>query len=639
MTHNTSTVEDLQEIERRIRRAKLDKSNVLIISLDIKNAFNSIQPNIVIQKLEECKCHSNLMNITDSILTNRQIIFEEENIKVIKELPAGSPQGSPLSPLYWNLTVAGLLETKFPEKTHVQAFADDIIVIIEFNSRKEVEEKASAVLNTIIKWSRRSHISLNNDKTEGIIIGKQYGNHPPSIKVGNDRVRIVNEMRILGVIFDNKLTFIPHLKHIKEKVAEITYSLSRTIKDDRDGNRKLVQILYKRGIERMVTYASPVWYTKKLIILRKLRSIQRLPLLMITKAFKTTSNASLNILAKVPPLHLIIEKENEQHAIFKKGKSFKWENEVFSQNQIMKKYDHWQNHPTDKIGITITKNEEESDYKIYTDGSKKEKEVGAAFLVFNNNNQLVASRKFKLPQYSSNYDAEIIAIKKAIEFIISKDGNYKYQLFTDSWSALQALRNPLNTNAIINEIKATLNDNRFTSIKLSYVKAHANSVGNNLADEYAKEAAINGDQTFIPITKSFIKKQLYDQVNKEWNNIWNQEGKESYTYNWIKNVTLIPEHFPTNFYSSQAITGHGRFPFYFARFKITQTSLCTCKKNAESFDHYLKECPLVIEEREKLIRILGKQLQNRKPEIIKKEDTQRTLEEMVAKINEFTLQA
>lgn len=638
-THNTSTIEALQEIERRIRRARIDKNNVLLISLDIKNAFNSIRPDIVTQKLEECKCHSNLIKITDSILRNRQIIFEEEGIKVTKELPVGSPQGSPLSPLYWNLTVAGLLETKFPDKTHVQAFADDIVVMIEFKARKEAEDKANEVLSNICKWSRQCHITLNNDKTEGIIFGKQYGSHPPSIKAGKDKVRIVNEMRILGVIFDNKLTFLPHLKYIKEKVTEVTYSLSKTIKEDKVEGRKLRQVLYKRGIERIIVYASPVWYTRKSIIVRKLRAIQRLPLLMITRAFKTTSNASLNILAKLPPLHLVIEKENEQHAIIKTGKSFKWEKEVFNQDQIMKKYDHWQNHPANKTGLTITKEEEESDYQIYTDGSKKEKEVGAAFLVFNSCNKLVLSKQFKLPEYSSNYDAEIIAIKKAIEFMVNENGNNKYQLFTDSWSALQALKNPLNTNAIINEIRAIIKANSNVSIKLSYVKAHSNSLGNNLADEHAKVAARTGEQCFIPITKAFISKQLQVKVNQEWNLDWSKEGKESYTYNWIKNVNLIPEHFPTNFYSSQAITGHGRFPFYFARFKITQTNKCKCNKNADSFDHYLRECPLVLEERRKLIAKLGDQVENRKPEIIKKEETQKILEEIVLKINDFILQA
>lgn len=73
-------------------------------------------------------------------------------------------------------------------------------------------------------------------------------------------------MKILGVIIDNKLTFLSHLQYLKEKVADVTYKLSRTIKDDKNTNRNTLQLIYKRGIERMIAYASPVWYTRKVII-------------------------------------------------------------------------------------------------------------------------------------------------------------------------------------------------------------------------------------------------------------------------------------------------------------------------------------------------------------------------------------
>lgn len=76
----------------------------------------------------------------------------------------------------------------------------------------------------------------------------------------------------------------------------------------------------------------------------------------------------------------------------------------------------------------------------------------------------------------------------------------------------------------------------------------------------AKEAATNGEATFVPVTKSFIVKQSYSKVMLEWNKCWNKDGKRSNLYSWIRSINLIPDHFPTNFYSSQALTGHGRFP-------------------------------------------------------------------------------
>lgn len=187
---------------------------------------------------------------------------------------------------------------------------------------------------------------------------------------------------------------------------------------------------------------------------------------------------------------------------------------------------------------------------------------------------------------------------------------------------------------MICEIKNILDQSKELSIILTYVKGHSGILGNTLADELAKEATKDGKETFVPITKTFISKQLQANLYIEWNKIWNKEGTNSYTYKWIKNVNHIPKHFPTNFYTSQALTGHGRFPFYFSRFNITSDSKCQCGKIIEDFDHYLEDCQIITKQRNELSKKLGNKLQNRKPEIIKSKDTMAILEEIVKEINE-----
>ncbi|KAH9377701.1 hypothetical protein HPB48_022932 [Haemaphysalis longicornis] len=255
-----------------------------------------------------------------------------------------SPQGSPLSPLSWNITIAHLLGKELPYETHTQAFADDIVIIVQLKSRKDAEEKTNRLLKISNDWAVGKEITINNDKSQAMTIGKQYGTHPPILQIGSSRIKTVNEMKLLRVIIDNKLTFLPHLKYLNEKIAKITYNLNRTLNDDKSSKRELVRVMYKRGIERILTYAAPVWYTRKVTILRKLQAIQRLPLLMITKAFKITSNLSLNIMAKFPPVYLTIEKEIEQYGVVKEGKTFSCDDKLYTSNQIMKKYDLWTNH-------------------------------------------------------------------------------------------------------------------------------------------------------------------------------------------------------------------------------------------------------------------------------------------------------
>lgn len=70
-----------------------------------------------------------------------------------------------------------------------------------------------------------------------------------------------------------------------------------------------------------------------------------------------------------------------------------------------------------KLAYPFGTTEEEVDFKIYADGSKKENETGKAFIILNKDNQIRTVKKYRLPQHSSNYEAEIIAIQKAIEHV------------------------------------------------------------------------------------------------------------------------------------------------------------------------------------------------------------------------------
>lgn len=78
------------------------------------------------------------------------------------------------------------------------------MVVVEFKARREAEEKANKAVKIMNDWAYSRAMTSNNQESEVMIIGKQYGTHPPIVKVGNDKIRIVREMKVLGVIFDNQ---------------------------------------------------------------------------------------------------------------------------------------------------------------------------------------------------------------------------------------------------------------------------------------------------------------------------------------------------------------------------------------------------------------------------------------------------
>lgn len=55
---------------------------------------------------------------------------------------------------------------------------------------------------------------------------RTFSKRPPTIGIDNHSLKYVTTLRLLGVIFDVKLSFIPHIKYVREKVLKHTLKMS-----------------------------------------------------------------------------------------------------------------------------------------------------------------------------------------------------------------------------------------------------------------------------------------------------------------------------------------------------------------------------------------------------------------------------
>ena len=59
---------------------------------------------------------------------------------------------------------------------------------------------------------------FSSSKTVGMHICNKRGLHPdPEIKLCNSPMKIVTETKFVGLLFDSKLTFLPHIKMLENK--------------------------------------------------------------------------------------------------------------------------------------------------------------------------------------------------------------------------------------------------------------------------------------------------------------------------------------------------------------------------------------------------------------------------------------
>ena len=92
--------------------------------------------------------------------------------------------------------------------------------------KKNLHELSTVInneLNCIIKWLNANRLSLNIDKTNFVIFRPKGKNEEcPTIHINGTSILEVGYAKFLGVIIDNKLNWLEHIKCISRKIAKGT---------------------------------------------------------------------------------------------------------------------------------------------------------------------------------------------------------------------------------------------------------------------------------------------------------------------------------------------------------------------------------------------------------------------------------
>jgi hypothetical protein len=90
-------------------------------------------------------------------------------------------------------------------------------------------------------------------------------------KIDNFSVNVVQELRDLGVLFDAKLSFVPHINCVAAKASRLLGLVNRTLKEFPVDAHKLV---YCSIVRSVLEYASVVWSPTYLVHIHNIERIQ-----------------------------------------------------------------------------------------------------------------------------------------------------------------------------------------------------------------------------------------------------------------------------------------------------------------------------------------------------------------------------
>ena len=119
----------------------------------------------------------------------------------------------------------------------------------------------------------------------------------------------VDEIRYLGIIFDNRLTFSKHIRHTAEKCFSVINMLSKTAKLQWGLGHQALKTIYNGALIPTLTYGASVWgeqINKKKNLIQYQR-VQRAINIRMAKAYRTLSYEASCVLAGVEPIAIKVE--------------------------------------------------------------------------------------------------------------------------------------------------------------------------------------------------------------------------------------------------------------------------------------------------------------------------------------------
>ena len=151
----------------------------------------------------------------------------QPGLGVYNQMTKGCIQGSVCGPTFWNLILDELLEIELPSGCHIQAYVDDVILLVKGKDMKAVETAANTALTSIERWGSEVKLMFSPAKTQRINFTP--GCKIAQLKMGRKPITIEPHIKLLGVIIDRNLNFMKYVKYIIQKVTEIFRNLCKFV--------------------------------------------------------------------------------------------------------------------------------------------------------------------------------------------------------------------------------------------------------------------------------------------------------------------------------------------------------------------------------------------------------------------------
>ena len=216
----------LHELIGDINKSRDKKLTTVLLFIDFKKAFDTVDSNLLLSKLVHYGFDNNSILLLADYFKNRtQVTKIRNHLSNPKTTLLGVPQGSILGPLLFLIFINDLLF--FLSDTQAKLFADDTTLYRSGENLQDIMKDFRLILADLLEWCSKNRLDINWTKTFFMVITNKRLAIPESFTFNDIIIKCVKEFKLLGVTIDNKLNFETHVSILGRSINSKLFSIKK----------------------------------------------------------------------------------------------------------------------------------------------------------------------------------------------------------------------------------------------------------------------------------------------------------------------------------------------------------------------------------------------------------------------------
>ena len=307
------------DLKEYIMKNLENKEATAVLFLDLQKAFDTVNHDILLQKLYHYGVRGNAFLLLKSYLSGRKQRTKVKNaVSNLAFVLWGVPQGSVLGPLLFLIFINDLPNTS---DLYSWLFADDTALALSSNNIQELQIRFNHEVNKVHDWLLANRLSVHyKDKTKFMIIqgpntkDRRTKSMNFKLHMGNHEIEKTDHYKYLGLLLDDKLNWKLQTNKLCSKLSSVCGVLSK-VRHYLD--RKSLMLIYNSLFDSRLRYGILGWGTTCEQNLSKLRVLQNRAVRFITFASFRSPVAPIYASLKILPLNeiLFLQKSIFMHSL------------------------------------------------------------------------------------------------------------------------------------------------------------------------------------------------------------------------------------------------------------------------------------------------------------------------------------